>query len=373
MDVIIIGAGFAGIAAARQLSCSRNNLHITLINQHTYTQFRPLLPDIISRSVSVRYLWYSLERLAQKLKIRFMEGKALVIDTNKKKVIMETGTLVPYDFLVLATGSTTAIPTKIKEYGIVNTLDALGDGQKIAKALHVREYHNYVICGGGYTGIETATHICKGLQRYNINGSVKVVEMKDTILSHLPPWMRTYARNNCEGLGIEIKVNTKITDIQNDNILLSDNSKITNARLIWSTGLKANVPRIDPLPSFGEGNRVKVNNDLRISEVVFAVGDCACCTSDNGCYRMAVQSSLTSGTCAAENILALINGYKTCSYHFSDPGFIVPMANWYSCGEVLGRKVHGAKATLLHYVMSVYRSKGWKSRIGIMVNELKSK
>ncbi len=373
MNIVIIGGGFAGIAAARQLSRFKKDLNITLINRYEYTQFRPLFPDIISSSVAVRYLCYSLFCLGRRLGFRFIQGNAVRVDTKSNTVIMKNDMTVSYDFLIIATGSETPVPEKIKKSERVTTLDTINKSRRITDTLHSEEYQHYVVCGGGYTGIETATHIRKGLERYNQKSNVMVVEMQDVILSNLPQWMRIYSMSNCERLGIEIKTNTKITDINNRNVIFSDGTKITNALLIWSTGLNAVYPQIEPGISWGDRNRIKVKDDLRIFENVFAAGDCACSSSDTGCFRMAVQASITSGVFAANNIIALINGGKTSSFHFTDPGFIVPMANWYSCGKVFGKKIQGKKAALLHYLMSVYRSYGLKNRIMVMMNELQCK
>jgi len=370
MDIVIIGGGFAGIAAASQLLRSKKDLNITLINRYEYTQFRPLFPDIISRSVAVSYLCYPLSRLGNRLSFRFIQGNADRVDTIRNTVIMKNSKTVSYDFLIVATGSETPVPGKIKKSDIVNTLDTINDSQHITDTLHSGAYQNYVVCGGGYTGIETASHIRKGLNRYNQKGNVIIVELGETILSNLPEWMRVYTTVNCDRLGIEIKTKNKITSIDNRDIILSDNTKITNALLIWSTGLNAVFPQIDPLITLGERNRIKVKDDLRVFDNVFAVGDCACSSSDTGCFRMSVQSSITSGVFAANNIIALIHGNETNSFHVTDPGFIVPMANWYSCGKVFGKNIQGEKATLLHYLMSVYRSYGLKNRIMVMMNEL---
>ncbi|MFO7890458.1 MAG: FAD-dependent oxidoreductase [bacterium] len=369
MKIVIIGAGFAGIAAARQLSRSKKDLNITLINRYTYTQFRPLFPDIISRSVAVKYVSYSLNQLAQQLGFNFIQGTAVAVNTDSNSVSMDNSRDISYDFLIIATGSETPVPGKIKKSGIVNTLDTINDSRNIADTLHSGEYQNYVICGGGYTGIETASHVCKGLEQYNQKGNVLVVEMAETILSNLPEWMRVYTMANCERLGIEIKTNTKITETENRDIILTDGTHLTNALLIWSTGLNAVIPCIEPAPTLGVRNRIKVNNDLRVYDNVFAAGDCACTSTDNGCFRMAVQSSISSGICAADNLLALIGGYKTHPYYFTDPGFIVPMPNWYSCGIMFGRQLRGRVATFLHYIMSSYRSYGFKNKIMVMVNE----
>jgi len=369
MNIVIIGGGFAGIAAARQLSRSKKDLNITLINRYEYTQFRPLFPDIISSSVAVRYLCYSLFRLGHRLGFRFIQGNAVRVDTGSNTVIMKNGKAVSYDFLIIATGSKTPVPGKIQKSDIVNTLDTINDSRHITDTLPTGKYQNYVVCGGGYTGIETASHIRKGLNRYNQKSNVIVVELGETILSNLPEWMRVYTMTNCERLGIELKTNTKITEIKNRDIILTNGTYITNALLIWSTGLNAVVPRIEPAPASGERNRIKVSDDLRVYDNIFAVGDCSCPRSDNGCIRMAVQSSITSGVCAADNILALIGGYKTHPYYFTDPGFIVPMANWYSCGMVFDREIQGRVATFLHYIMSSYRSYGLKNKIMVMVNE----
>jgi NADH dehydrogenase len=157
-------------------------------------------------------------------------------------------------------------------------------------------------------------------------------------------------------MNIEAFTETKMDAIDGATVILSNGVVFENAVPIWSAGVKAGqfLESIDE-DQAAQG-RLPVGSDLCVKGNVFAAGDAAGFMNKGKPLRMAVQFSIIEGRHAAKNILRNIRGLPTKPYRPVDLGFIVPMANWQSCGFVLGAGVRGRLCSLLHYLLCVYRS-----------------
>ncbi|MBU1124873.1 MAG: hypothetical protein KKC84_02515, partial [Candidatus Omnitrophica bacterium] len=124
----------------------------------------------------------------------------------------------------------------------------------------------------------------------------------------------------------------------------------------------------------GEKNpqgRLKADEYLRIQDFCFVAGDAASFIHHTKPLRMGVQFSIMQGRLVAENIAQHIRGKSLKKFIPSDFGYIVPMANNYSCGEILGLHIKGRLATFLHFMMCLYRSRGLKNRAEIIRSFIK--
>ncbi|MFO7963401.1 MAG: FAD-dependent oxidoreductase [Desulfobacterales bacterium] len=369
--VVIVGGGFGGLAAAKGLS-HLPAVDVTLINRFETMHFKPLLPDIISRSIPIRHMVYPIEAYRHAYGFRFVLDEVSRIELEQGLVTAKKET-IPYDYLIMATGSETNFygNDPLKEKAL--KLDDVYDGDRIAYAVSRGGYDTFVVCGGGYTGVEVATHIRKHLQVHHQNKSVTIVEMADSILGPVPDWMKAYTRNNLANWNIDILLETRVNGIENREVTLSDGNTFKNALLIWSAGMKAPgiVDRLDT-PKESQG-RISTDAFLRFSENAYAVGNTGCYPSQGNCPRMAAQMAVRQGSHAAENILRSMRGQGLAAFKPVDYGFFIPMANWNSCGTFLGKKVSGSLATFLHYFVSAYRLAGAANKLNVMRHALMSK
>ena len=116
----------------------------------------------------------------------------------------------------------------------------------------------------------------------------------------------------------------------------------------------------------GRQGRISVDQYLRLNETCFVIGDCAQFPHKVNHLRMAVQFSIAQGLCAASNVLLHIKASNLKKYKPIDLGYIIPMANNCSCGKVMGFPIKGRLPTLLHYLMCIYRSFGFKNKVGMV-------
>ena len=244
--------------------------------------------------------------------------------------------------------------------------------RRIIKALKTDDLKNFVICGGGYTGVEAATNLWLYAKKNGGNKNIVIVERAPTILGPLPEGMKKYVERNLKSMGIEILTNVVIENLQVNQVSLSTGQVFNQAMLIWVPGVKT-AEFIQKLNiSKSPQGRIIVDEYLRAGQNCFCCGDTAFFGDKDSFLRMAIQFAITQGDQVAKNIIRSIKNMPLKKYRILDLGYIIPMANNKSCGRVLGLNVSGCFATFLHFSMCIFRSLGWKNRWGLICNLFKS-
>ncbi|MFA5355986.1 MAG: FAD-dependent oxidoreductase [Candidatus Omnitrophota bacterium] len=360
---VIIGGGFAGLSAAKRFFAQKGALSVTLIDRKPTFDFLPALPDIIGRNIAPAYLKADIKAISRRLGFDFINEEVIGVDLAQNKVnTVSSG--VYYDYLLISSGSQTNFYGNAAIEKNAYLLDRVDDAAKIARAVKENGFTDFVVCGGGYTGIELATNLKKLLNRLWRTDKVVIVERQPDILGPLPQWMKDYARDNLRRLDIEILAATTVEHINGREIMLSGGRGFDNAMLIWAAGVKSGdfIRKMD-LEKNPQG-RLKVDEYLRINRNCYAAGDAALFSYRGGTLRMAVQFSIMEGLIAAVNILRDARGMKPAAYLPVDLGYVIPMANDLSCGSILGMDLKGRIPTALHYFMCLYRSYGWNNKAG---------
>ena len=220
--------------------------------------------------------------------------------------------------------------------------------------------------------MELASHLQKAVRTRKMPQEVLIIEMTQSLIGSLPKWMRHYTHKNLEHMGVRIRLNVRAEDISDRTVILSSGERIEGALCIWTTGLIGpSLTRNLGLPSAKSG-RITVDECLRFEECCFAAGDVACTPQGARCTRMSVQFAIDQGALAAKNVIASLQAQSLQRFVARDPGFIVPMANGFSCGEILGVKVRGRIPTILHYILGAYRSHGVVNRFGAAAGAFRS-
>ncbi len=363
--IVIIGAGFAGLAAAARLASARSRFEVSLVDRQENFNFLPMLPDTIGRGIAPEFLANRIEGLCSSLKCKFIRDEVISVDFAKKEVLARTSA-IPYDFLIIASGSETNFygNSAIQQYAY--TLDSVQDASRIIAALEKNTFDAYLIGGAGYTGIEVATNLKAYLRRRSREKRVVIVERQPSILGLLPDWMKAYVKDNLNSLGIEVVCNAAIDTVKGGSITLSTKESFNNAMLIWTAGVRTSDFVRDLKTGKNPQGRLFADKYLKIDDSCFVAGDASWFKSGSGFLRMAVQFSIMEGRLAAGNILRLARGLPLKEYRPVDFGYIIPMANNRSCGEIFGIKMKGFIPTVLHFMMCIYRSFGWHNRLGII-------
>ncbi|MFC1667779.1 NAD(P)/FAD-dependent oxidoreductase [Chlamydiota bacterium] len=354
--VVIIGGGFAGIAAVAYLKKKRVDIRITLIDKKRDHEFLPLLPDIVGRRITPIPVQMSLQRRCDSSSCEFIQEEVIGIDESKQEIRTQN-MLLPYDFCIVACGSESNFygNRSFKHYAL--TLDSVADAVALRnKIIALSSYDRVIIVGGGYAGIEIATHIRNVI---GFSKKISLVDAQAVLFPALSPTIRTFIYRHLKTISVDLFLNTSIKSIDHTSVVLSNNKHYTNSLLIWSAGVKT--------PDFlqtlackkNRQGRLEVNEFLQISQTCFAAGDVVLIMKKRKEVRMGVQFALSQGKLAAQNIMRLINKKRLLSYKQKDLGFVIPIAQNKSCGVIFGRYIHGYLPTLLHYFMCLYRVSGF--------------
>lgn len=362
--IVIIGCGFAGLTAASKLSRFRRELEITVIDKNKFASFLPLLPDTIGRGIKDSTITYPIGQFSRRLGLNFINEQVKAIDLDKNAVFTEKMSIT-YDYLILASGSQTNFygNDKIEQYAY--KLDDAEDAKVIIETINRQNFDTCVISGAGYTGIELATNLKLYFNKKGVDKRIIVIEKAASILGPLPEWMKGYVSKNLRDLDIEVLTNTTVNSVDAGSVLLSNGNSFANTMFIWVAGVRC--------PDFIQNlnveknpqGRIKVDECLRIRGNCFVAGDSGYVAYRSNYLRMAVQFAIYQAVLISKNIIRDIRGRQLHRYKPVDLGYIIPMANNKSCGEVLGFRISGIIATIMHFTMCFYRLYSLRNRLNL--------
>ena len=293
--VIIVGAGFAGLQAAKGLSNSL--IDVTIIDKHNYHLFQPLLYQVATAGLSPADIALPIRNIFRsKQNIKVILDELIEINPKINQIITRDNKY-PYDFLILATGSELSYfgHDQWKKFspGLKNIEDATFIRSKILKAFEkaeriknnkaIKKLMKFVVIGGGPTGVEIAGAIAELSKKVLTKefssidtkaARIILLEAGSSILSTAPHNLSIYTKDSLEKLGVEIKCNTVVQNIS-ESLVKTNTETIEAETIIWCAGVKAS-----PLGGFiniktDEIDRVFVNDDLSIPTHpnIFAIGD----------------------------------------------------------------------------------------------------
>lgn len=363
--IVIIGCGYAGLVAAWRLSAHRDKVKVFVIDKEKEFNFLPLLPDSLGRKIPVSNLFYPILKLSSIYGFEFLNQEVQSLDLSSQKIKTNLEE-INYDYLIIASGSETNFYGNELIRKAAYKLDNASDANILLDYLQKNKFNEYIIVGGGYTGIEIASNLRVFLNKSREGGRIIIVERNSQILSMLPQEIRKYCLANLEELDVEVISSATLEHKEGNFVKLSTGAVFNNAMLIWCAGVKTSGFLQNLNVEKNTQGRIKVDEYLRLNNNCFVIGDAAYFRYKEEYLRMAVQFAISQASIASRNIINAIRGKRLVSFKPRDLGYIVPMANNKSCGIILGRYFQGPIATLAHYFMSIYRAFGLKNKIEIM-------
>ena len=362
--IVLVGGGFAGLHALGRLAGAGLDLRITLIDRRATSDFLPMLPDLIGRPVRPRRLRYPLAPACERHGARFLQATVEGIDLDARTVHLPDRDL-PFDYLLLASGSETTFHGHDELRAASLTLDDVADAVRMCDSLDGGGVERVVVVGGGYTGVEIATNVWRRQRGSRSERRVAIVEYTDTLLPGLPEEFRLYTRANVRRLGIETVTGTTVESVDAGTVICTNGRRFERALVLWSAGVQTgDFVRDLPVDRTRQG-RIEVDEFLGFAPGCFAAGDVAGARRGGQPLRMGVQFSIAGGLCAAGNILHSLRGEEPDPFRPFDPGYVIPMANGRSCGRILGIECYGAVPTGMHYLMCLVRTFSWADRLGL--------
>jgi NADH dehydrogenase len=348
--VVILGAGFAGLAAAGRLSeHGDGSCEIVLIDQHNYHLFTPILYQVAACGVVPYDAASPVRDFAAPHGVRFRQGRITGIDFDRQRVQLDDGE-EQYDYLLIALGSTTnffgntaaqehALPVKWLEDGVAirnHVLDALEQASKSSDTEQRRSLLSFAIVGGGATGVETAGALA-GLIRQlprdypgldGVQPRIVVVEGESKLLGHMGDKAAEAALHALREMGVEVWLNTRAKDVEPNKLTTEDGRTIAARTILWTAGVRAPdiVAKLDA--RHAKAGSVAVDGYLQVfgKPNVYAAGDNAHVEGGAGKPPpLLAAAALQEGHAAAENILHALHGEPQQEFRYRALGEVVSL------------------------------------------------
>lgn len=391
--VVIVGGGFGGIQLAKSLK--NKEVQVLMIDKHNYHTFQPLLYQVATGGLEPDSIAFPLRKIFKDHNnVFFRVANAERIDAENNVLVTNIGH-IHYDHLVIATGSTTnffgnetiennSMPMKtIPEALNLRSLILQSFEEALLKdSINEQEaLMNFVIVGGGPTGVETAGALAElkmhvlpndypdlDLRRMQIN----LVENNERLLSSMSVEASNQAENFLKELGVMIRTNDAVLSYDGLKAVLKSGKELESTNLIWTAGVKgAIIDGLDKAELF-RGGRILVDeyNKVKGYDNVYALGDVAAMISDdypNG-HPGVAQVALQQAKNLSKNIISAINGRKLTAFKYFNMGSMATVGRNKAVVDLPFIRFQGFFAWFVWMFLHLLFLVGFRNKMVVLIN-----
>jgi NADH dehydrogenase len=383
MRVVIVGAGFGGLAAARKLS-QQKDVNVTVVDKHPYQLFSPLLYQVATGGLPEDDIAYPVRAAIPG--VSFRKGEVTKVNSNSKSIILADQSTIEYDHLVLATGSTGTtfgVPgvqenalqmTSILEARVIKK-QLLGMYEEVEAGHKPKESLKVVVIGAGPTGVEVSGAVAelqKSMKHEFPNiykmASVTLVEAGPRVLPMFHEKSSKHAQSELEEIGVTVKTNSAVDRMYETDVHLKSGEILSGGTLIWAAGVAA----YQTWTSLGEtdrSNRIKIDENLQTSTGIFVIGDGAHLQFKGNPLPMIAPVALQMGKHVAKQIISLKNNKPLSPFKYTDKGQMATIGRRRAVVEMPGGlRMHGTIAWLTWLALHVFYLAGGRNRISVIAD-----
>lgn len=371
-EVVILGAGYAGLRALGVLQKSKEDIHVTLVDRNDYHYEAADLHEVAAGTQDQERILFDIDDVVKNDKTTFIKGNVVNINREQKLVEVSDQPELHYDYLIVALGFVS------ESFGIPGVDENALSMVDVDQALNIRkhledqmaeytrtqdeEHLKIIVCGMGFTGFELVGALVEakptlaklaGVSPEKIK--IVTVEASTHLLPMFPEKLADYGTKQLVSWGVEMLNGKMIKAIKPDTVVYQDSedkndlAEVTAKTIIWTTGVRGSKVMTDA--GFAEKRgRVLVNKDLTDPDFsdVFIVGDVAAAMDEASGrpFPTTAQIALVMGHLAAENIIHKVNGEATKEFAFKSLGTVASIGNAHAFGLV-------GKTTVKGYLASV--------------------
>lgn len=383
--VVILGAGFGGLTAARAMA---DYAQVTLVDRHNFQTFLPLLYQVSTAGLAADHVAHPIRGALRNSGVQFRMGSPLSVDHKNKSVKLDSSEVLEFDYLVVALGSATA------DFGIPGVEEHALGMKSVTEALNIRAevmrrfedlcrfedetIFSISVVGGGPTGVEMAgafAELVRGpLKNDQAHAAahikINLIEAGPRILPMFSEKLSAHGKKDLEKLGVNVLLNTAVAEIKPRSIAIKDGRTIASEITVWAAGVKGepagsllNVPLVN--------SRIDVDQNLQSKNYpyIFALGDIAGFVGKDGRFLpMVAPVALQQGRHVAKQIKRLAKGQPLKPFKYLDKGSMATIGRHKAIVEVKGLRMTGIPAWYAWLWLHLFYLLGGRNKIGTMAD-----
>jgi NADH dehydrogenase len=389
--VLILGAGFGGLWAARALE--RTPVSVTLLDRNNYHTFLPLLYQVGAAELEPFAIARPVRTIVRRqANLHFLMAEARSVDLRSKVVRTSRG-VHGYDYLVIATGSVPhdfgvagvaehAFPLKTLEDGVALRSHILA---RFEAAMHQPDGGSrkgalrFVIVGGGPTGVEfagalaelVAGPLARDYPELEAQVSIVLLEAKERLLDGMPERLGRYALRRLQRMGVEVRLGALVSEVTDDRVRLGDRTELRVETVAWTAGVRGSPEAARWGLPLTDSGRIEVQPTLQVRghPEVYAVGDIAqLAPAGDEALPMLAQVAMQGGERAADNIRRALSGAEPRPFVYRDKGVMAVIGRNSAVATLRGRSFTGYTAWLLWLLIHIVYLIGFRNRLAVLLN-----
>ena len=391
--VVVVGAGFGGLEAARALH--RAPVDVLLVDRNNYHTFQPLLYQVATAGLEPEEIAHAVRAIYhEQANFHFRLGEVRAVDWERRRVALADGGELEYEFLILAAGASTndfGIPG-VREHGFA--LKSLTDAVRL-RAHVLEEFERashdpdairrgalcFVIVGGGPTGVETAGALVELFDKVlrkdypsldMKSARVVLIEREPRLLGTFHPSSQAYALAVIEKRGVEVLLGSAVESVTADSVALAGGRTIASRTLIWAAGVRASRLADRLGLEQGRAGRIAVQPDLSVKErpEVFVIGDMAASTDEkNELHPQLAPVAIQGARHAARMIRRRLAGLPSEPFVYRDHGTMATLGRNAAVAELPGGiRTRGWIAWWMWLGLHLVQLIGFRNRAIVLMN-----
>ncbi len=391
--VVIVGAGFGGLAAARELADA--NVDVLMINRTNYHGFWPLLYQVATAGLEPESIAYPVRAILRRYRnADFLLAEVNGVDFEQRAVLTDVGPVM-YDYLVLAAGSTTNFFGNERFERYTLGMKDLDEAQRLRNHILTCFEHavaetdparraallTFVVVGGGPTGVELAgafIELIRHVMRKDYpmldvcQAHVVLVEATDRVLATFPESLQRAALDRLQRMGVDVRLSAPVADTRPGVLVFKDGTELEAETIVWAAGVRAS-PLAEALGvALGRGARVKVEPTLTLPghPEVFVIGDMAYLEGyrPGVPYPMVAPVAIQMGEQAARNIIARTRRNPMKPFRYFDKGQMATIGRSAAVLDAFGIQLTGWPAWVGWLFVHLMELVGFRNRALVLLN-----
>ena len=383
--VVILGAGFGGLTAAKALA---KGAEVTVVDRHNFQTFLPLLYQVATAGLAADHVAHPVRGALRKSGVKFRMGSPISVDHKNKSVKLDSSETLEFDHLVVALGSSTA------DFGVKGVTEHALGMKSVHEAIGIRAEVmrrfedlcrfedqtrlSLTVVGGGPTGVEMAGALAElkrgPLKNDEANAAkhidIYLIEAGPRILPMFSERLSARAKKDLEKLGVKVLLNTAVQEVKPRQILVEGKAAIPSEVTIWAAGVKGEpTGALLNLPL--EGTRISVEQNLRVNNYphIWAIGDISGAKDKAGRFLpMVAPVAMQQARWVAKQIMRATRGQALQDFKYLDKGSMATIGRHKAVVQFKGIQITGVPAWYAWLWLHLFYLLGGRNKIGTIAD-----